>query len=83
MRNARYIIGPDGSAMFLTFFAPVGAKVCDLISELGVIAVQSDFCGPFSGAGIDLTVFTGKCVGNASYEFDSNYEIDREALCAF
>lgn len=82
LRTARFVIAPEGSALFLTFFSPPGAKVCVLSHPL--TDVLADFNALLTPVGVDLCAFTGAIHRlNASTPHDSDYEIDAAAFSAF
>jgi Glycosyltransferase 61 len=89
VRDARFLVGPEGSAMFLNFFARSGMKLCILNHSftLGLI----DYTGLFREAGVDVTVFTGPAVRlnndpgfpNFGLPQYADYEIDEPRFADF
>ena len=79
---ARYLMGPEGSAFFLGFFAPVGCRACVLNHQHtallpGVTALLEE-------TGIDCTVLTGPYVRkDPEYPHFSDYRIDVSQLRHF
>lgn len=63
-RNARFLIGPDGSAMYLALFAKPGAKVCFLSSREALVMMPGR-TAPFIPLGVDVSVFAGGSVNTA------------------
>src|SRR5262249_25716800 len=59
MSSARFVMGPEGSAMFLAFFAAPGTKLLVLNSELGVLAEHAQRSALLIELGIDVTQLTG------------------------
>jgi capsular polysaccharide biosynthesis protein len=86
-RNASFVIGPDGSAMYLALFAKAGAKVC-MLSSRDALVMMPGRAGPFAPLGMALTVFVGMSVRTsvrlgAEFPPDSDYEIDAVAFGRF
>jgi hypothetical protein len=82
LRNAHFVIAPEGSALFLTFFARAGLRLCILNNpETEGLAVYD---GLLAGMGVDITVVTGPEVKKhhelANY---SDYRIDETRFCRF
>jgi hypothetical protein len=84
LRHARYVVGPDGSQMFLAFFCRPGTKLCHLSDTDGVAEIQAEHFPLYSDFGIDYTVLSGPCVRRQIDEpWESDYEIDEKAFCQF
>jgi capsular polysaccharide biosynthesis protein len=82
LRNARFVIAPEGSALFLTFFAQAGLRLCILNNpETEGLAVYD---GLLAGMGVEITVVTGPEVKKhhelANY---SDYRIDETRFSGF
>ena len=82
IRQARYLMGPEGSAFFLGFFARPGLQVCILnhphTAGLPLIT------GPLTELGARCCVFTGR-FGRAAPQFRhfSEYSIDELGFAQF
>jgi len=82
IRQARYLLGPEGSAFFLGFFARPGLQVCILnhphTAGLPLIT------GPLTELGARCCVFTGR-FGRAAPQFRhfSEYSIDELGFAQF
>lgn len=84
VRHADYIIGPDGSQMFLAFFARPGTKLSILSNPEGIGEIQAENAVLYQGMGVDCTVLTGPAaVLDEEAPWESDYEIDEEAFCNF
>jgi capsular polysaccharide biosynthesis protein len=84
LRHARFIIGPEGSALYLALFAPPGTKLCILSNVEDVVSMQTDMTGLFNAIGLDVTVFTGPCARrNEDYPWNSDFEVGADAFCLF
>jgi capsular polysaccharide biosynthesis protein len=89
VRNARFVLGPVGSQLFITFFARPGTKLCYLTHPF-TIESQSTFY-PLAAMGIDVTMLLGRPgnLNNApehpTFGFSSHadYEIDPDVLAGF
>jgi hypothetical protein len=80
VRNARYVVAPDGSALHLTLFSPPGTKLCILSHPFPLLwTAYSSMVEE-----IDMTIFTGDVVNandtpgypNFGYEHHADYRID-------
>ncbi|OGT59137.1 MAG: hypothetical protein A3E01_20110 [Gammaproteobacteria bacterium RIFCSPHIGHO2_12_FULL_63_22] len=81
-RDAEWIVGPEGSAMFLAFFAAAGTRLCILNHPytLGLPVLT----GLLEEIGIDVTVMTGPAASsNAELPHFIDYRIDPEGFEAF
>lgn len=82
MHNAEYIIAPEGSAIFLSFFAKLGAKLCILSHPL--TDVLADYNGLLGAHGVKITALSGPITRlNRSTPHDSDYQIDEETFRRF
>ena len=82
IRTAKLIIAPEGSAIFLVFFAVPGAKLCILSHPL--TDVLADYHGIFSVHGIQTIALTGPIVReNDQVSHDFDYEIDEMRFSKF
>jgi hypothetical protein len=57
VRQARFIVAPEGSAIFLLFFATAGTRLCVLNHPL--VDPLVIYQGLFGNRGIELTILTG------------------------
>jgi hypothetical protein len=82
IRGGRRVIGPEGSAMFLTFFSLPGAKVCILNHPYTVgLPVLT---GLIETIGVDVTILTGPYVRiHRDYPHFSDYQLDRDRFNSF
>jgi len=82
LRNARFVVGPEGSAMFLAFFARPGTQVCILNHPYTIgLAVLT---GLLEETGVGVTVFTGPSVNvNEQYPHFADYLIDLRSFSTF
>jgi hypothetical protein len=82
LRHARYIVGPESPALWLSFFARPGAKVCVLNHpDNAGLALLS---GSLAALGIDATVLAGtSCYVDARDPQLSEYEMDEIAFARF
>jgi hypothetical protein len=82
IRNAQFIIAPEGSALFLMFFARGGTKLCILSHPL--TDVLADYNGILSPHGIEITVLTGPFARlDPQTPHDSDYEIPESTFLSF
>jgi capsular polysaccharide biosynthesis protein len=82
MRGARYIIGPEGSALFLGFLARPATKLC-IVSSIHMFNATSYTC-LLEAIGLDTTIFTGEVVNESKlYPHFADYRISEEAFRAF
>jgi capsular polysaccharide biosynthesis protein len=83
IRDAAHVVGPDGSALFLTLFARPGAKLAVLSPPYTLPLV--DVAAMFRARGIETTLLTGPAVPGADdfSPFWENYEIDLAGFAAF
>ena len=83
LRNARYVLGPDGSAFYLAFFAQPGTKVC-ILSHTYAISTQVELTCFLSAAGIDVTFVTGPGVIHSDeYPDFQDYAVDCDVVERF
>jgi hypothetical protein len=84
VRDARFLIAPDGSQTFLAFFARPGTKLCILSNPEGLEEIQAEHGALYTEIGINYTILTGPCVRlDDESPWESDYEIDEQALCRF
>ena len=83
IRDATHVIGPDGSALFLTLFARPGAKLAVLSPPYTLPLV--DVAALFRARGIETTILTGPAIPGADdlSPFWDNYEIEPAGFGAF
>ena len=75
VRNARFVIVPEGSAVCLAYFARPGMKVCILNHTL--VEWPIIYNSFLSGAGVDITIMTGPIVRRHPEFLDrADYTID-------
>jgi Glycosyltransferase 61 len=82
LRDARFVVGPEGSAFFLSYFLGRGAKVCILNHHEteGLVLYNHDA----DLKDIDLTIITGPEVGpRRGRSQDMDYEIDPDLFRRF
>jgi capsular polysaccharide biosynthesis protein len=83
LRDAQFVLGPDGSAFYLAFFAQPGTRVCTL-SHPFAISTQSEQACFLSAAGMDVTFVTGPGIAeSAEYPDFQDYTIDLTVLDRF
>lgn len=83
-RNARFIIGPSGSAICLARFAKPGTRLCVLAYIEDVPSVQAELTGVLDAIGVEATIFTGSCVRqDEEHPWYSDFEIDENAFGEF
>jgi capsular polysaccharide biosynthesis protein len=82
LRHARHIVGPESPALWLSFFARPGAKVCVLNHPDN--AGLALLLGSLAALGIDATVLAGtSCYVDAGDPQLSGYEMDEIAFARF
>jgi hypothetical protein len=82
LRTAHFVIAPEGSALFLTFFAQAGLRLC--ILNHPVTEALAIYDGLLAGKGVDITVLTGPEV-KKHHELPhySDYRIDESCFRRF
>ncbi|MBV9150631.1 MAG: glycosyltransferase family 61 protein [Alphaproteobacteria bacterium] len=82
VRGARYIIAPEGSALFLAYFAPPGLRLCILNhQETEGLAIYN---GLLRGRRAQITALTGPQVRKHHERSNyADYEIDERGFKAF
>lgn len=75
MRDASFVVGPEGSGMFLSSLCRPGSKVCILNhTHTENVTITA---GVLEALGVDVTVVTGPTVKRKkNFEHFSSYEID-------
>jgi capsular polysaccharide biosynthesis protein len=81
MQGACYIIGPAGSAMFLSYLAPPGAKLCILSSENTLRATT--FTCLLQELGIDVSILTGPVAKEHEIPHHVDYSVSAKTFRAF
>ena len=82
MRNARFIIAPEGSALYLAYFVLPGAKLCILNHSLIEWAVT--YSSYLSDAAPQITMLTGPVVrSNPEFPHRADYKIETPQFCEF
>ena len=82
LQHARHIVGPESPALWLSFFARPGAKVCVLNHPDN--ASLALLLGSLAALGIDATVLAGtSCYVHAGDPQLSEYEMDEIAFARF
>lgn len=80
--SADFILGPEGSAMFWSFFARPGTKVCTLSSEHTF--PLADINSMMKALGLDYTILTGpRMTDGKDWLFWEDYSIDAGLLADF
>lgn len=80
MRGARFVIAPEGSALFLAYFARPGTRLCILNHSL--IEASIGYNGIFDG--VEITILTGPILRHdPDFPHRADYTIDAAALEAF
>jgi hypothetical protein len=75
LANAKLVIALEGSALFLVFFAPPGARLCILSHPL--TDVLAEYNGIFGTQGISTMALTGPVSkAHAQTPHDSDYRVD-------
>jgi hypothetical protein len=80
LRDARFVLGPEGSALSLCCFVGRGAKICVLHQEEEGLVLYNK-CLPLKE--IHLTVITGPHTGDHDRRQHEDYMIDAEAFRRF
>jgi hypothetical protein len=82
LRDARFVLGPEGSGLFLCCFVGRGAKICILNhQETEALVLHNEGCGTKE---VHLTVITGPDTGDHHRrKQDKNYMIDADAFRRF
>jgi capsular polysaccharide biosynthesis protein len=82
LRYARFVVAPEGSALFLAFFARPGTRLC--ILEHPHTAGLPLLTGPLNEIGVNVTVFTGPFYRlNEEWPHMSDYSINDIAFARF
>ncbi len=89
IRDARFVVGPEGSAMFVTFYARPGLKLA--ILDHPFVEQLTNYSAPLEANGTDLTLFTGTVVRandtpgfpNFGFRHFADYAIDVARFEAF
>jgi Glycosyltransferase 61 len=89
IRSSAYILGPEGSAMYLNFFAMPGTKLCILNHPFTHDTLTYTYL--LQELGVDVTIFTGPSLRlnagpgwpNYGHQQYADYEIDEIELAAF
>jgi hypothetical protein len=89
VRGARFVLGPEGSAHYLTFFSRPGTKQCILNHPFTLDVLNFTYL--VEQIGVDVTLFTGPALklnnepGYPTYGFVhyADYEIDEEHFASF
>src|SRR6266545_6521449 len=61
LRSTRYVVGPNGSALYLTFFCRPGTRLC-VLSNPYTLPSQAEQTSLLAGIQIEVTVITGPSV---------------------
>jgi capsular polysaccharide biosynthesis protein len=82
IRDATHVVGPDGSALFLTLFARPGAKLAVLSPPYTLPLV--DVAALIGARGIETSILTGPAVpADELSAFWDDYEIEPAAFSSF
>jgi capsular polysaccharide biosynthesis protein len=75
LANSKLVVGLEGSALFLVFFAPTGARLCILSHPF--TDVLAEYNGIFSTQGMSTLALTGPVTkAHPQTPHDSDYRID-------
>jgi capsular polysaccharide biosynthesis protein len=82
LRHASFIVAPNGSAIYLAFFARPGARLCVLNHPYTIEIL--DQTGILSEVGVDITMLTGSYAKqHEEYPHFADYEIDPKGFSDF
>jgi hypothetical protein len=89
LRHARFVIGPEGSGIYLSFFSRPGTKLCVLNHPFTHDLLN--FCYIVEDNNVDVTLFTGPAIRrnnepgypNFGFPHYADYEIDTNAFERF
>jgi capsular polysaccharide biosynthesis protein len=83
LRSSSHLLGPEGSAFFLAFFARAGTRVC--ILNHPHVEFLTEVTALIDETGAETTVFTGpfERIEEGGYVHFSDYRIDADALSGF
>jgi hypothetical protein len=82
VRDASFVIAPEGSAIYLGYFVRQGTHLCILNHELVEWAVT--YSSYLSGAAPDITMLTGPVVRpHSEFPHRADYRIDENLFCEF
>ncbi|MBV8155854.1 MAG: glycosyltransferase family 61 protein [Candidatus Eremiobacteraeota bacterium] len=89
LRHARFVVGPEGSGIYLSFFSRPGSKLCVLNHPFTHDLLN--FCYIVQQNDIDVTLFTGPAIRlnnepgypNFGFPHYADYEIDTTAFADF
>jgi capsular polysaccharide biosynthesis protein len=82
LRNARFVVAPEGSALFLTYFVKRGTKICILNHQnTAGLVMYNDGCDLTE---VEITIITGpEAKENRRSPQDADYQIDERVFCSF
>jgi hypothetical protein len=82
VREAEFLVAPEGSAIYLAYVASAGTKLC-ILSHPWIDAL-AEYNATLATRGVDVSAVTGPVrTANAVTPHDSDYEIDPERFEAF
>jgi hypothetical protein len=82
VRDARYLMGPEGSAFFLAFFARRRLRICML--DHAMVDGLALYDGPLGSVGHETTVITGSFTSIwRDWRHNSDYQIDENVFARF
>jgi capsular polysaccharide biosynthesis protein len=81
VRNARFIVGQAGSALFLCFFARTGTRLC-ILSSSYVLRAASYTC-LLQEIGVETTIITGSITREHDYPQFVDYSISEDKFQEF
>ena len=82
VRGARFIVGPEGSAILLGFLARPGTRLC-ILSSTHMFNAASYTC-LLDEIGVDVTIFTGEVTNeNETYAHFADYKIPEDRFQQF
>jgi capsular polysaccharide biosynthesis protein len=82
LRHARFIVAPEGSSIYLAYFAQAGTKLCILNHTL--VEWSTVYNSYLSGAGVEVTILTGQIKRNhPEFPHRADYQIDEKRFGEF
>ena len=81
MQTARHVVGPTGSAIWLSYLARPGAKLCILQSEKTYRATT--WTGLMEELGVDVSIVTGPTVEEQFVPHHADYSIPARTVVEF
>ncbi len=82
LRHARFVVAPEGSSLFLAYFAQPESKLCILNHRL--VEWPTVYGSYLSGVGIEITILTGPIVRpHPEFPHRADYTINERQFCDF